>query len=164
MHRPPLFVFQSNDNSRHLADLGTILSQADPPFNIRAIGGGEGPNGVGVFAVALDDDAGGRDDQLRDLATSNNLEMRDVDGLTFELNDEPGTLGVAAGVLQAATINIESILVVGAHGDRPIVLIGVPLGSGNDARTALEGAGYFVYPDSHIEFHTASHSEGSPES
>ncbi len=122
MHKPPLFIFSSNDNSRHLADLGTILSQADPPFNIRAIGGGEGPNGIGVFAVALDDDAGDREDQLRDLATTNNLEMRDVDGLTFELNDEPGTLGVAAAVLQAATINIESILVVGAPrrpADRP---------------------------------------------
>jgi hypothetical protein len=160
MHKPPLFVFHSDDNSRHLADLGTILSQADPPFNIRAIGGGEGPNGVGVFAVALDDDAGDRDDQLRDLATANNLELRDVDGLTFELNDEPGTLGVAAAVLQAATINIESILVVGSHGDKPIILLGVPVGSRGDARTALEGAGYFVYPDSHFDFHASSHAEG----
>lgn len=146
MHKPPLFIFQSNDNSRHLAELGVILSQASPPFNIRAIGGGEGPDGVGVFAVALDDDEGDRDDQLRELATLNNLEMRDVDGVTIELNDEPGTLGVAAGVLQAATINVEAILVVGAHGNRPIVLIGVPSGSGEDARAALEGAGYFVHP------------------
>ena len=146
MHKPPVFIFRSTDNSRHLAELGEILSQASPPFNIRAIGGGEGPDGVGVFAVALDDDEGDRDDQLRELATANSLELREVDGVTIELVDEPGTLGVAAGVLQTATINIESILVVGAHGNRPIVLIGVPSGSGGDARTALEGAGYFVHP------------------
>jgi hypothetical protein len=156
MHKPPLFIFRSLDNSRHLSELGQILSQASPPFNIRAIGGGEGPDGIGVFAVALDDDSEDRDAQLRDLVRDNGLELREVDGVTFELNDEPGSLGVAAGVLQAADINIESILGIGSHGDRPIVLLGVPTGRGEDAHAALENAGYFVFPDVH------EHGEGSP--
>jgi hypothetical protein len=149
MHKPPLLHLRSRDNSRHLAELGAALSEADPPFNIRAMGGGEGPDGTGVFAVALDDDSEDRDEELRSLLETIGIEMVDVDGVTIELDDEPGALGLAAGVLQAAEINIESILGIGTHGDRPIILLGVPTGSGEDAHEALEAAGYFVYPHEH---------------
>ena len=150
MHKPPLLHLRSRDNSKHLAELGAALSEADPPFNIRAIGGGEGPDGTGVFAIALDDDSEDRDAELREIVEGiDGVSLVDVDGVTIELDDKPGALGLAAGVLQAADINIESILGIGSHGDRPIVLLGVQTGSGEAAREALEAAGYFVYPHEH---------------
>jgi hypothetical protein len=147
MHRPPLMILASENNSGHLREIGHGLRDSDPPVNILAIGGGEF-EGVGVFAFTYDND----DDPATVAAVESVLDSAgvtrvDYDGVTVELENKPGRLGDLAEALENATINITSMLVVGGHGSSAIVLVGVPDNSEDDARAALEGAeGIFVFP------------------
>ena len=118
----------------------------DAGVNILGIGGGEF-EGVGVFAFTYDKD----DDPAVEAAVASVLDSAgvskiDYDGVTVELEDVPGRLGDLAEVLENATINITSLLVVGSHGSSAIVLVGVPDGMGEDAAAALEEAEFFVFP------------------
>ena len=152
MHKPPVLLMASNNNSGHLRALGEALAGANPPINIRSIGGGEA-NGTGVFTITIDNDTPQVLDQLAGIVSGlNGVTLVDTEGVTFELDNEPGALGLAAGVLEDAnpSINILSLLVIGSHGDRAIVLLGVEDESvAANARDALTGAGYFVYPEEH---------------
>ena len=146
MHKPPLMILASNNNSGHLREIGHALRDADPPVNILAMGGGEF-EGVGVFAFTYDDD----DDPATVAAVENVLgeagvTLVEYDGVTVEVENKPGRLGDLAEALENAEINITSLLVVGSHGSTAVVLVGVPDGTEADARTALEGAGFFVFP------------------
>jgi hypothetical protein len=149
MHKPPLLLMESDDNSGHLADLGAALANANPPINIRSIGGGD-VNGTGIFTITVDDDSPEVLERLRDIANGvTGVTYVDVEGLTFELKNEPGSLGTAAGKLRDAGVNILSLQVIGNHGDAAIVLVGVADESAADlAREALQGD-YFVYPEEH---------------
>src|SRR5262245_10980289 len=155
MHKPPVLIMASDNNSAHLADLGEALAAADPPINIRSIGGGEN-NGVGVFTITVDDDTTAQLVRLRDIANSiPGVTYVDFDGITVELKNEPGSLGKVARLLAGdpnanpvvPLINIVSLMLIGIHGDSVIVLMGVT--EPGVARTRLSGAGYFVYPDEH---------------
>ena len=144
MHKPPLMILASNNNSGHLREIGHGLRDAG--VNILGIGGGEF-EGVGVFAFTYDQD----DDPAVEAAVASVLDSAgvskiDYDGVTVELEDVPGRLGDLAEVLENATINITSLLVVGSHGSSAIVLVGVPDGMGEDAAAALEEAEFFVFP------------------
>ena len=152
MHKPPVLMLASNNNSGHLRALGEAFAGADPKINIRSIGGGEA-NGIGVFTIAIDNDT---DDVLAQVAQIvsglNGVTLVQTEGVTFELENDPGALGKAAGVLEDAnpSINILSLLVIGTHGDRAIVLLGVEDEQvASNARDALTNEGYFVYPEEH---------------
>jgi len=145
MHKPPLMILASNNNSGHLKDIGHALRDADPPVNILAIGGGEF-EGVGVFAFTYDND----DDPATVTAVQGALDtagvtLVDYDGVTVEIENKPGRLGDLAEVLENVDVNITSLLVVGSHGSSAIVLIGVPDGMADDATEALENEGFFVF-------------------
>ena len=155
MHKPPVLRMASNNNSAHLADLGEAFADADPPINIRSIGGGD-VEGVGLFTITVDDDTPAQLERVRDIANNiDGVEYVDVDGITVELKNEPGSLGKVARSLAGdpnadppiPSINILSLLLIGIHGDSAIVLAGVT--DPGAARTRLEGEGYFVYPDEH---------------
>jgi len=146
MHKPPLMILASDNNSGHLREIGHALRDADPPVNILAIGGGEF-EGVGVFAFTYDND----DDPatveaveaVLDAATG--VTRVDYDGVTVEIENKPGRLGDLAEALENVEINITSLLVIGSHGSSAIVLIGVPDGMAGDATEALENEGFFVF-------------------
>jgi len=146
MHKPPLMILQSHDNSRHLRELGEDFKKHK--INIRGIGGGEN-NGVGVFAFAFDHDDAATVGKVKDIAKDRNVNLVEWDGLTVELPDQPGALGEMAGVLDDADINIGSLLVVGSHADSAIVLVGVPAGTEKVAHDALVKAGFYVFDDTH---------------
>ena len=146
MHKPPLMILASNNNSGHLREIGHALRDADPPVNIIGIGGGEF-EGVGVFAFTYDKD----DDPATVAAVEGALDTAGVtlvtyDGVTVEMENVPGRLGDLGEALEQADINITSLLVVGGHGSSAIVLVGVPDDTEDDARTALEARGFFVFP------------------
>jgi len=144
MHKPPLAIFRSDDNSRHLREFGHDLRDAN--INILAIGGGEF-EGVGVFAFTYDhDDDPAVVDQVRAIAENRGVPLIDWDGVTVEIENVPGRLGDMAEVLENESINIGSLLVVGTHGSAAIVLVGIPEGFEESAETALKTAGFFVYP------------------
>jgi hypothetical protein len=146
MHKPPLLVMQSINNSGHLKDLGAAFALEDPPINLRAIGGGEF-QGNGVFVILIDDDTPARRERVREIAEGLGIGHTELDGIAFEVVDEPGALGLAAETLENASVNVHALLVVGENDDRAIVLAGVD-GEENatNARGALETAGYTVYP------------------
>ena len=146
MHKPPVLILQSNNNSKHLADLGERLAALDEPINIRAIGGGEW-QGIGTFAIAFDNDTEENLALVHQIAQDLGFEHPEWDGVSFELDDEPGSLGIAAGLLAGERININSLLVVGAHDGKPIVAIGVEGGEAvaASARSVLVANNYTVY-------------------
>ena len=148
MHKPPMLIMRSNNNSQHIADLGARFAQEVPPINIRAIGGGEW-RGTGTFAIAIDDDTDENLARVHAIAEDLGFEHPELDGVAFELNDDPGALGIASGLLAAANplINVVALLVVGANDNRPIVVVGVEGGDtvASAARDVLVGAGYTVY-------------------
>ncbi|HET9345592.1 MAG TPA: hypothetical protein VFO05_07815 [Candidatus Limnocylindrales bacterium] len=146
MHKPPLLIMRSLNNSGHLKDLGNAFEAEDPPINIRAIGGAE-VEGTGVFLILIDDDTEERRQRVREIAGTIGIEHVELSGVVFEVVDEPGALGDAAETLEDAGVNVHGLLVVGAVENRAIVLAGVE----NDemaeaARTALDDAEYTVYP------------------
>jgi hypothetical protein len=146
MHKPPLLVMRSLNNSGHLKDLGAAFAAEDPPINIRAIGGAEF-EGNGVFVILTDDDTPERRERVREIAEGLSIEHNELDGVVFEVVNEPGALGLAAQTLENAAVNVNALLVVGATDGRAIVLAGVESeDKGTDARTALDLAGYTVYP------------------
>ena len=146
MHKPPLLIMRSVNNSGHLKDLGAAFAAEEPPINVRAIGGGEF-EGTGVFVILIDDDTPERRERVRQLAQDAGIEHHELDGVAFEVVDEPGALGLAAATLEGAGVNVHGLLVVGAVDNRAIVLAGVEdENRASGARDALAGAGYTVYP------------------
>ena len=150
MHKPPLAIMRSDDNSRHIRELGHAFRDADPPINILAVGGGEF-EGVGVFAFTIDDDTDETFDRVRDICENLGIALIDWDGVTVELPNVPGALGDMAQALEAQSINISSLLVVGTHGSSALVLAGVPEDLQESAETALRNAGFYVLEDHHEE-------------
>ena len=145
MHKPPVMIFKSNDNARHLRELGDDFRKEK--INIRAIGGGE-HDGVGVFAFTFDDDDANTKKVL-DIAKKHKVDVLEWGGITMELPDRPGALADMARALEDEKINIGSLLVVGTHADAAIVLVGVPAPEEARARQALIDAKFYVYDDEH---------------
>jgi len=150
MHKPPLAIMRSDDNSRHIKELGHAFRDATPPINILAVGGGEF-EGVGVFAFTVDDDSDETLGRVREICETLGIPLIDWDGVTVELPNRPGALGDMAEALERQSINISSLLVVGTHGSSALVLAGVPEGLQEDAETALKDAGFYVLEDHHEE-------------
>jgi hypothetical protein len=148
MHKPPMMIMKSNNNSRHLREIGEDFKEHK--INIRAIGGGEN-SGTGVFAFTIDDDSDDTLKKVKDIAKKRSIELVEWGGITIELPDRPGALADVAGALddENPPINIGSLLVVGSHADAVILLIGVDGKRRSDAHEALERAGFYVYDDAH---------------
>jgi hypothetical protein len=148
MHKPPLMIFRSDDNSRHIREIGHDLRDADPPINILAVGGGEF-EGVGVFSFTFDNDDDETLARVRAIAEARSVPLIDWDGVTVELPNVPGALGDMAEALEEQSINISSLLVAGTHGSSALVLVGIPEGLQESAEEALRGKGFYVFEDHH---------------
>ena len=146
MHKPPMMILRSNDNSRHLREIGDDFKAQK--INIRAIGGGEN-NGIGVFAFTIDDDSDDTLKKIKGIAKKRKVDLVEWGGITIELPDRPGALADVARALETESINIGSLLVVGAHADAVILLIGVDADHRHRAHEVLEEAGFYVYDDAH---------------
>jgi len=146
MHKPPVMIFKSNDNARHLRELGDDFRKEK--INIRAIGGGE-HDGTGVFAFTFDNDDHANTKKVLDIAKKHKVDVLEWGGITMELPDRPGALADMARALEDQNINIGSLLVVGTHADAAIVLVGVPHDREDEARRALIDAKFYVYDDEH---------------
>jgi len=149
MHKPPLAIMRSDDNSRHFRELGEAFEAETPPINILTVGGGE-LDGTGVFALTFDNDDAATMDKIHGICDRLGIELIDWHGLTVELPNVPGALGKMAKALQDDSINITSMLVTGWHGGSALVLVGVVDDTvQQNAVAALENAGFFVLPDHH---------------
>jgi len=150
MHKPPLAIMASNDNSKHFRELGEAFEAENPPINILTVGGGE-LDGTGVFAITFDNDDDATLDRIHGVFDRLGIQLIDWHGVTVELPNVPGSLGKMAGALEQASINITSMLVTGWHGGSALVLVGVVDDDSVEqaAVAALEDAGFFVLPDHH---------------
>ena len=143
MHKPLLASLASDNNSKHFSDLGKAFEGADPPINIGAVGGNEF-NGTGVFTLLIDDDSSATIERAVGLANELGFQVQEIRSVTVELANRPGELGRVGTVLDAAGINILSLLVVGIRAGRALVNIGVLEDQLTAAREALTDAGYTV--------------------
>jgi len=146
MHKPPLAIMRSDDNSRHFRELGEDFEAANPKINIRAVGGGE-LRGEGVFAFTFDNDSPATLDQIRAIFAARDIELIDWHGVTVRLPNEPGALGKMAGSLEKKRINIGSLLITGTDAGNALVLVGVDEGRQQEAAEALQGDGFTVLAD-----------------
>ena len=144
MHKPPLAIMRSDDNSRHFRELGEDFEAAH--INIRAVGGGE-LGGTGVFALTFDDDSPATFARVREICAARGVELLDWHGVTVELPNEPGSLGRMAGALEKRGININSLLITGTDGESARVLVGVEEGVQDEAVAALIDGRFVVVAD-----------------
>lgn len=137
-----------------IGDLGHIAGAlAGAGFNIDAIGGGEGlvnGQGVGVIAMLItpDDDEAAIRTALEGVQLDGN---RTVAGIGFHpsfdlaLNDQPGQLAGAAGLIGRKGININGIVSVDVHSGWGVVAVGFGSDADRDAaRDLLVAEGYTV--------------------
>jgi hypothetical protein len=118
-----------------IGDLGHIATAlGERGFNIEAVGGGEAASvredgrGVGVISLLITADEDNDLPNIREILE--NLELDDgrrlaevaiLPSLDVALRHGPGALGEAASALGRAGINIQSVLLVDAHGSRAVV-------------------------------------------
>jgi hypothetical protein len=137
-----------------IGDLGHIAQALGAAnFNIEAIGGGEAGGlredglGVGIITLLVDRDEDQDIPELQEVLDSIELDggrklvdPRIIPSLDVEFDNEVGTLGVAAGLLGTAGINIESILLIDAKRNRAIVSMAFNEGDLDSARDILNDA------------------------
>jgi hypothetical protein len=145
-----------------VGDLGRIaraLADAQPPYDIAAVGGGEGVAmghevGIVTFMIKNDDADNGEIVALMkgvDLDDNRHLEsVEEHPALAVELTDSAGSLAAAAEALGGENINIMGVMVI----DKTSTAAHVGFGFENDterdrAKTALQGAGFTVIDDHH---------------
>lgn len=137
MHKPVLVTLSTEGNTPgHLANLGEELGSAG--HNIAVVGGAESA-GNGAVALLFDDDSPDKLADIESIVVRLGYTYRDVAGVTVQLMNVPGALGVAARKLADAepAINIEAVLYVGARGSRALVCFGVAEEDEQRARDAL---------------------------
>jgi hypothetical protein len=134
-----------------IGDLGHIAQAlGEANFNIEAIGGGEAGGlredglGVGIITLLVDRDEDQDIPELQEVLDGIELDggrklvdPRIIRSLDVEFQHDPGALAVAASALGTAGINIESILLIDAKGNRAIVSMAFKDGDLDSARDIL---------------------------
>jgi hypothetical protein len=131
-----------------LGHIATALGEAG--FNIEAVGGGEAANlredgrGIGVISMLITADEDNDVPTIREILENLDLddgrrlaEVAILPSVDVELRHGPGSLGQAASALGGAGINIQSVLLVDAHGNRAVVSMAFDEGDVDAARDVL---------------------------
>jgi hypothetical protein len=141
-----------------VGDLGHIAQAlGDAGFNIEAIGGAEAMGvredgrGIGVISLLVEPDEESDLSLLRrtldEIVLGDDRRLAEatiLPSLDVVFRHERGALGRAAAALGQAGVNIQSILLVDAHGSRAVVSMAFDPSDVDSARAALEGAGFEV--------------------
>lgn len=136
-----------------IGDLGHIAEALGAAgFNIEAIGGGESAGlredgrGVGVISLLVtsdeDDDLPLLRRTLDEIVLDDDRKLADwqiLPSLDLQLDHRRGTLGAAAAALGAAGINIQSVLLIDARGNRAVVSMSFDEADFDKARSTLDG-------------------------
>ena len=151
--------------SGSVGDLGRIagaLAGASPPFDLAAVGGGEGFVGdgeVGIITFVIRDDEG-REDEIVEIISNVDLGDHELLGVELhpamlvELKDEPGSLARAAEVIGDTEHNIMGVLLVDNHFGLAHVGFGFETDFARDeAKAALEADGFVIVPHEDHDHH-----------
>lgn len=155
MHRVVMAL--STGSVGDLGRLARALANADPPFDIAAVGGGEAANDhreIGIITLLIRDDDG-REQEILDIA--NEIDhgngrhfalVASYPALIVELDDQPGSLATCAELIGGQDINIMGIALIDLHGSSAHVGMGFADESERE-RAAAALAGSFEVIDHH---------------
>ena len=139
-----------------IGDLGHIAGAlAGAGYNIDAIGGGEAlvnGSGVGVIAMLITPDEDTDEERIKEIIAGVQLDGgRTVQGVEIHpsfdlvLNDQPGQLAGAAGLIGNEGINIQGMVTIDVHSGWGVVALAFSSDTDRDnARTVLEANDYLV--------------------
>jgi hypothetical protein len=122
------FIVRLENRPGSLADLTEALGERG--INISAVSGMTWDEGGGL-GVITNDEAG-----TRSVLDDRGADYREIELVSAELDDQPGSLGAAARRLAQKGVNIEAVIPTGMQGSRVSVAFGV-----NDAAAAREALG-----------------------
>jgi hypothetical protein len=122
------FIVRLENRPGSLADLTEALGERG--INISAVSGMTWDEGGGLGLIT-NDEAG-----TRSVLDDRGADYREIDLVSAELDDQPGSLGAAARRLAEKGVNIEALIPTGMQGSRVSVAFGV-----NDADAAREALG-----------------------
>ena len=122
------FIVRLENRPGSLADLTEALGERG--INISAVSGMTWDEGGGLGLIT-NDEAG-----TRSVLDDRGADYREIDLVSAELDDQPGSLGAAARRLAEKGVNIEALIPTGMQGSRVSVAFGV-----NDGAVAREALG-----------------------
>jgi hypothetical protein len=122
------FIVRLENRPGSLADLTEALGERG--INISAVSGMTWDEGGGLGLIT-NDEAG-----TRSILDDRGADYREIELVSAELDDQPGSLGAAARRLAQKGVNIEALIPTGMQGSRVSVAFGV-----NDAAAAREVLG-----------------------
>jgi hypothetical protein len=122
------FIVRLENRPGSLADLTEALGERG--INISAVSGMTWDEGGGLGLIT-NDEAG-----TRSVLDDRGADYREIELVSAELDDQPGSLGAAARRLAEKGVNIEAVIPTGMQGSRVSVAFGV-----NDAAAAREALG-----------------------
>jgi hypothetical protein len=122
------FIVRLENRPGSLADLTEALGERG--INISAVSGMTWDEGGGLGLIT-NDEAG-----TRSILDDRGADYREIELVSAELDDQPGSLGAAARRLAQKGVNIEAVIPTGMQGSRVSVAFGV-----NDAAAAREALG-----------------------
>jgi hypothetical protein len=122
------FIVRLENRPGSLADLTEALGERG--INISAVSGMTWDEGGGLGLIT-NDEAG-----TRSVLDDRGADYREIELVSAELDDQPGSLGAAARRLAQKGVNIEAVIPTGMQGSRVSVAFGV-----NDAAAAREALG-----------------------
>jgi hypothetical protein len=122
------FIVRLENRPGSLADLTEALGERG--INISAVSGMTWDEGGGLGLIT-NDEAG-----TRSVLDDRGADYREIELVSAELDDQPGSLGAAARRLAQKGVNIAALIPTGMQGSRVSVAFGV-----NDAAAAREALG-----------------------
>ena len=125
------FIVRLENRPGSLADLTEALGERG--INISAVSGMTWGEGGGLGVITNDEEG------TRSVLEDRGADYREVELVSAELDDQPGSLGAAARRLAERDVNIEALIPTGMQGSRVSVAFGV-----DDPAAAREALGDLV--------------------
>lgn len=137
MHKQVSALVSAGGSPGKLARFGKALGDAD--LDIEAIGGAEWAHD-GPLSLILREDNRAAMDRFEAVCTQLHVPWKSFANVSVELDDVPGSLGLAAEAI--GDINIFGVLVRKPRGNKAVVDLGFEDGDADEAVKRLRAAGF----------------------